>query len=68
MKKVYTASFKAQLVLELLRETKTTSEFAAELQIGSGTIESSCNQLVSARLKQAGKLWSEAGASAVVAV
>jgi hypothetical protein len=41
---------------------------ARELQIGSGTIESSCKQLVSARLKQAGMLWSEAGAAAVVAV
>lgn len=41
---------------------------ARGLQIGSGTIESSCKQLVSARLKQAGMIWSEAGAEAVVAV
>ncbi|NJM07445.1 transposase [Candidatus Gracilibacteria bacterium] len=30
MKKVYTASFKAQLVLELLRETKTLNQLSAE--------------------------------------
>jgi hypothetical protein len=41
---------------------------ARGLQIGSGTIESTCKQLVSARLKQAGMIWSEAGAKAVVAV
>ena len=41
---------------------------ARGLQIGSGTIESSCKQVVSARLKQAGMLWSEEGANRVVAV
>ena len=41
---------------------------ARELQIGSGTIESTCKHLVSARLKQAGMIWSEAGANALVAV
>jgi hypothetical protein len=41
---------------------------ARELQIGSGTIESTCKHLVSARLKQAGMIWSEAGANAVVEV
>jgi hypothetical protein len=41
---------------------------ARGLQIGSGTIESCCKQLVSTRLKQAGMIWSEAGAEAVVAV
>jgi hypothetical protein len=41
---------------------------ARGLQIGSGTIESCCKQLVSARLKQAGMIWSEEGANAVVAV
>ena len=30
MKKVYTTTFKAQLVLELLKETKTIGELAAE--------------------------------------
>jgi transposase-like protein len=33
MKKVYSATFKAQLVLELLKETKTISELAAEYQL-----------------------------------
>ena len=41
---------------------------ARDLQIGSGTIESTGKQLVSARLKQAGMIWSEAGANALVAV
>jgi hypothetical protein len=41
---------------------------ARELHIGSGTIESCCKHLVSARLKQAGMIWSEAGANAVVEV
>lgn len=41
---------------------------ARGLQIGSGTIESACKQLVSARLKQAGMIWSEEGAEAVAAV
>jgi len=41
---------------------------ARNLQIGSGTIESTCKQLISARLKQAGMLWSEEGANAVSAV
>ena len=30
MKKTYTASFKAQVVLELLKETKTVSQLASE--------------------------------------
>ena len=41
---------------------------ARDLQIGSGTIESCCKHLISARLKQAGMIWSEAGANAVSAV
>src|SRR6185503_17420753 len=41
---------------------------ARGMQIGSGTIESTCKHLVSARLKQAGMIWSEAGANALVAV
>lgn len=41
---------------------------ARGLQIGSGTIESCCKQLISARLKQAGMIWSEEGAEAVSAV
>ncbi len=30
MKKTYTAAFKAQVVLELLKETKTTSQLSSE--------------------------------------
>jgi Uncharacterised protein family (UPF0236) len=41
---------------------------ARGLQIGSGTIESTCKHLISARLKQAGMIWSEQGANAVSAV
>lgn len=41
---------------------------ARGLQIGSGTIESGCKQIVTARLKQAGMIWSLAGARAVAAV
>jgi hypothetical protein len=41
---------------------------ARGLQIGSGTIESTCKHLISARLKQAGMNWSEEGANAVSAV
>jgi hypothetical protein len=41
---------------------------ARGLQIGSGTIESTCKHLISARLKQAGMIWSEEGANAVSAV
>ena len=38
---------------------------ARGLQIGSGTIESTCKQLVSARLKLAGMIWDADGAEAV---
>jgi hypothetical protein len=41
---------------------------ARGLQVGSGTIESSCKQLVSARLKLAGMIWDEDGAEAVAVV
>src|SRR5205809_7631517 len=33
MKKAYTATFKAQVVLELLKETKTISQLAADYQV-----------------------------------
>jgi transposase len=33
MKKVYTATFKAQIVLELLKETKTLNQIAAEYNL-----------------------------------
>jgi hypothetical protein len=38
------------------------------LQIGSGSVESACKQLVSARLKQAGMIWDATGAEAVATV
>lgn len=41
---------------------------ARGLQVGSGTIESSCKQLVSARLKLAGMIWDAEGAEAVAVV
>jgi hypothetical protein len=41
---------------------------ARGLPIGSGTIESGCKQLVSARLKQAGMIWSAEGARGVAKV
>lgn len=41
---------------------------ARGLQIGSGTMESGCKQIVTARLKQAGMIWSLAGVRAVAAV
>lgn len=41
---------------------------ARGLQIGSGSIESACKQLVTSRLKGAGMIWDEAGAAAVATV
>jgi hypothetical protein len=41
---------------------------ARNLQIGSGSVESACKQLVSARLKQAGMIWDATGAEAVAMV
>jgi hypothetical protein len=41
---------------------------ARGIQVGSGTIESACKQLVSARLKLAGMIWDVAGAEAVAVV
>lgn len=41
---------------------------ARGLQIGSGSVESACKQLVTARLKQAGMIWSADGAEAVATV
>ena len=35
------------------------------LQIGSGTIESGCKHVISARLKQAGMIWSSQGARSI---
>jgi hypothetical protein len=41
---------------------------ARGLQIGSGTVESACKQIVSARLKLAGMIWDVGGAEAVAVV
>ncbi len=41
---------------------------ARGLQIGSGSVESACKQVVSARLKQAGMIWDAEGAEAVATV
>ena len=41
---------------------------ARGLPIGSGTMESGCKQVITARLKQAGMIWSLAGARQVAAV
>jgi hypothetical protein len=40
----------------------------AGLPIGSGAVESSCKQVVSARCKQAGMRWSESGVDAILAL
>ena len=40
----------------------------AGLPIGSGAIESTCKQMVTARCKQAGMRWSEKGADAILAL
>jgi hypothetical protein len=44
------------------------SSRARGLQIGSGSVESACKQVVSARLKQAGMIWDASGAEAVATV
>ena len=41
---------------------------ARGLQLGSGSVESACKQLVSARLKQAGMIWDATGAEEVAVV
>lgn len=38
MKKTYTATFKAQLVLEVLKETKTLSQLAAEHSVHANVL------------------------------
>jgi transposase-like protein len=48
MKKVYSATFKAQLVLELLKETKTISELAAEYQVHPNVLRAWRDQAVKA--------------------
>ena len=46
-----------------------SAEYRARgLPIGSGAIESGCKQVITARLKQAGRHWSLPGARALAAV
>lgn len=58
--------------LSYYREHQSRMDYAnyraRGMQIGSGSAESACKQLVSARLKGAGMIWDAAGAEAVAAV
>jgi len=58
--------------LSYYSEHQTRMDYASyrarNLQIGSGSAESACKQLVSARLKQAGMIWDAGGAEAVAVV
>src|SRR6266545_2628732 len=61
-----------EAALSYYTEHQTRMDYASYrsrgLQIGSGTIESACKQLVTARLKQAGVIWDASGAEAVAVV
>jgi hypothetical protein len=61
-----------EAALSYYTEHQTRMEYASYrargLQIGSGSAESACKQLVSARLKLAGMIWGASGAEAVAAV
>jgi hypothetical protein len=61
-----------EAALSYYTEHQTRMDYASYrargLQIGSGSVESACKQLVSARLKQAGMIWDAAGAEAVATV
>ncbi len=51
------------------RERMRYADYRARgIQIGSGMIESGCNHVIGARLKQAGMIWQVAGARAVATV
>jgi hypothetical protein len=58
--------------LSYYTEHQTRMDYASYrargLQIGSGSAESACKQLVTARLKQAGMIWDASGAEAVAVV
>lgn len=58
--------------LSYYREHQSRMDYASYrargLQIGSGSVESACKQVVSARLKQAGMIWNAEGAEAVAMV
>ena len=61
-----------EAALSYYSEHQTRMEYASYrargLQIGSGSAESACKQLVTARLKQAGMIWDASGAEAVAVV
>jgi hypothetical protein len=61
-----------EAALSYYSEHQTRMDYASYrargLQIGSGSAESACKQLVSARLKQAGMIWDAGGAEAVAVV
>lgn len=61
-----------EAALSYYREHQSRMDYASYrargMQIGSGSAESACKQLVSARLKGAGMIWDAAGAEAVAAV
>jgi hypothetical protein len=61
-----------EAALSYYREHQQRMDYASYrargLPIGSGSAESACNQLVSARLKQAGMIWDAEGAEAVASV
>ncbi|MBN2554017.1 MAG: ISKra4 family transposase, partial [Spirochaetales bacterium] len=41
---------------------------AMKLPIGSGTVESSCKNVIGARMKQGGMTWSESGAEGMLQI
>ena len=54
---------------ETNRHRMRYAEFRAEgYPIGSGTMESACKRVIGARLKQAGRRWTKAGAQAVLSL
>jgi uncharacterized protein UPF0236 len=61
-----------EAALSYYTEHQTRMDYASYrargLQIGSGSAESACKQLVSARLKLAGMIWKASGAEAVAVV
>lgn len=61
-----------EAALSYYTEHQTRMDYASyrarKLQIGSGSVESACKQLVSARLKLSGMIWGAAGAEAVAMV
>ena len=61
-----------EAALSYYREHQSRMDYASYrargMQIGSGSAESACKQLISARLKQAGMIWDAQGAEAVAAV